>query len=357
MQGTENKMKRFLSWYSVLLKRQLKNISFLILMIVVPVVTVVCSNLSSFKTASIETVAVYAEDDDQTSVRIMESLSNLHTEFKYVTVSSDEELRDMVRSRRALCGFILKKNLTEKFKKEKYFNNIEYIVRNDSIFSDAACEQIYSKYLKEMTYTLALQIIEDSTGVIEGTEGFDIRAEYEELLRRDENEFLKIVFLEENPDADLVSSTGLMTFSISGVMAVIMLLGALMGIGNWISDRKNGVLVPAARGREMLMKVLYIQMPVLLLALSSLITILFVRNFSGAANVLAAVIVYSLMLIILALILSMVVKNMTVLIALEVVLILGSLILCPVFFDFGSIIPVVKVVKYFMPPQWLLMLL
>lgn len=350
-------MRRFFSWFPVILKRQVKNISFLALMIVVPLVTVICSNLSSFNSVSIETVALYAEDDDECTARIIDGILNLHTEFNYISAESDEQIREMVRTRKALCGFVFKKNLSERFRKEKYNGNVDCIVRQDSVFSDAACEQIFSKYLKEMAYMQAVEIIDETVGVKENADGYFIREKYEELMNRDETEFLKIVFLDDKPDSDTVTGSGVMIFSISGVMAIIMLLGALMGIGTMITDRTNGVLVPPVRGHELMIRILSIMIPVILLACSTWVTLTVSRGIAESGRIFLAVMVYSVLLIAFSLGLTVFVKTMPVMIALEVLLITGSLVLCPVFFDIGSAVPVIRVLKFFMPPQWLLMML
>lgn len=358
-------MKKFLTWTFLITKRQLKNISFLCLLIAVPLLTAICSNIKSFKTENNETVLLYARDNDLTARRIIDDLLENKTEYIFQLVDSENELKESIKNRKALCGFIFDKNLTKQLKKERYNFNIISIVRESNTFTDAATEQVYSKYLKEIAYNLAIKIISESTNITEETYDINLHDLYQEIYIRDKDKFLQIEFLDEVPRNETLVANGVLLFSVPGVMAIIMLLGSLMGLGTWILDREKGTLSPIIRGKTLYARLIFISVPVVLLGISSLITISFSTSLYNSESFsfeqflvfLRGVVVYGVLLIFLSLSLSPFVKKIEILIAIEVVLILGSLILCPVFFDVSGFIKPAIYLRLFMPVQWFLLLI
>lgn len=134
----------------------------------------------------------------------------------------------------------------------------------------------------------------------------------------------------------------------------MIFLCGLIGIFDCIADRKSGPFL--FKGRKKTVLLLDIALPVWTAAVISLFTLFFAGKWKGTVEI-WAMFVYSIIVILWCLCLSLITRNEKALAAVLPLLILCSLILAPVFLDLSSFLPVFRIFEKLIPVTYYLRLL
>ena len=81
--------------------------------------------------------------------------------------------------------------------------------------------------------------------------------------------------LEDNGDTSSLNTIAVekSSFPIRGILSILIFVGGLFGCVQWLKDSENGVFAPMSYTFHRISRILYIIIPTLLFAISSLITI------------------------------------------------------------------------------------
>ena len=349
-------MKKIALWSWLLMKRQLKSLFFLLILILIPIVSFIGSRKEALSKEQETKVALFARDDDVVACASIEDLLAMDSGYTFYLCESEEELISQVRSGDAECGYIFDENLSEKIKKEKYKENIIVVQKSNSMLANLINETVFSAFFKQFTKITALNYVANNEKFAAmDPEGFlQLEGAFEQYTKGDSVFKVSFEMLGdgESLDETEVIETKAAHFPLRNIMAVLIMAGAMLGVLNWLNDREKGVFAPMKRDFILVSRPLYILIPALLLGVSTIVSLMACGESVFVLREILGMILYVLLLTILGMVCCLVIKKSFTIISAMPVMIMGSLLVCPVFIDLALYIPVLKWVRYFFVPYY-----
>lgn len=353
-------MKKIALWSWLLMKRQLKSLFFLLILILIPVISFVGSRTEALSKEQETKVALFARDDDEIAGETIEALLTMDSSYTFYLCESEEELLSHVRNKEAECGYIFDENLSEKIEKEKYKKNITVVQNSNSMLTNIINETVFSAFFKQFTKKTAMDYVANNEKFAAmHPEGFvQLEGAFEQYTKGDA--VFKVSFEMLGDGESLTETTVIETkavgFPLRNIMAVLIMAGAMLGILNWLNDREKGVFAPMKREFILASRPLYILIPALLLGISTIVSLAACGESVSVLRELLGMMLYILLLTVLGVVCCLVIKKSFTIISAMPVMIIGSLLVCPVFIDLVLYIPVLKWVRYLFVPYYYMML-
>lgn len=349
-------MKKVLLWFWLLTKRQLKSVFFLILLILIPLLSWIVSGMDSLKEEQVNRVALFTRDEDEISMAAVSDLLSGSDCYEFHVCGSEEELMEEVRTGKSECGYIFNDKISERIEKEKYKECIIIVRKENSILADAVSETVFASFFKEFCRKTAIDYVKnnekfagmDPEGLIqlEGTfENYLIgngtfKVEFEML--GEESSFAKTQIIE----------TQAMSFPLRNVMAVLIMAGSMLGVLNWLLDREMGVFAPMRHDFICLSRPLYVFIPSALLGISTIFSMIAIGENSSILHEILAMLFYVILLTIVGTFCCYFLKKSFTVISAMPVLIIASLLVCPVFIDLSLYLPVIGILRKIFVPYY-----
>ena len=353
-------MKKIGLWCWLLTKRQLKNTMFLLILLLIPVTAFITSRIDGFQESETLLVALYARDDDEMAVDTIENLLADTDTYSFYLCGSQEELMQDVQKGRAECGYIFGENITERVTQENYKNNIIQVKKKGSVIADSVNETVFCSFFRFFTKNMILEYVKnnekfagmDSDGLLQLSGAFDSYLAGNQTFHVE----FRVLGSGEGFLETEVLEAGSASFPLKNVMAVLMMTGALLGVLGWLSDKERGVFTPMRYDFVTISRTLYVLVPTMLLAVCSLCAMAAAGTMTSLGREILAMFVYVILLTVVGMLATYFVKRSIWIVSAFPVLVIGSLILCPVFIDLSVYIPGIRYVqKLFLPYYYMAM--
>lgn len=353
-------MKKICLWCWLLTKRQLKNIMFLFILLLIPVTAFITSRIEGFHEPEALFVALYARDDDEMAADTIKNLLADTDTYCFYLCGSEEELMQDVQNGKAECGYIFGENITERVTEEKYKNNIIQVKKKGSFIADSVNETVFCSFFRFFTKNMILEYVKnnekfagmDPEGLLQLSGAFDSYLTGNQTF----HVAFRVLGGGENFAETKVLEAESASFPLRNIMAVLMMTGALLGVLSWLSDRENGVFAPMKYDFVAISRILYVLIPTVLLAICSLCGMAAARTITSAGREILVMLAYVILLTAAGTIATCFVNRSTWIVSAFPVLVIGSLILCPVFIDLSVYIPGIQYVqRLFLPYYYMTM--
>lgn len=149
-------------------------------------------------------------------------------------------------------------------------------------------------------------------------------------------------------------SIGKITFPVRGILAILVFLSALYGAVTYMKDVEYGSFAAVTGSRKILCRFIYPLISSILFGVMTLISLVISGNSSGIWIELPAMLMLIALSSIFAAVFSLIVRHSRIFTVCIPMLLLGSLIFCPVFINAGSYIPAARFAeKLFVPYYYL----
>ena len=353
-------MKKTLLFFRLLAKRQLNNVFFVLILVLIPVSSFVMSRFSGETDEKNNRVALYARDEDETAKNTIEELLLTDSIYEFSLCKDEDELIESVQKGDYQCGYIFDENISDRIINGKYKGNIIAVYRSGSILEKAVRETFFSVFFKQVARIIALDYIEDSNEFPEMSEEFlmyfdgtydlyqnsDITFNINFETMQEQGSFETAKVIEAKPAA----------FPLRGIMAVLVMTGALLGLYGWLSDKEKGVFIPMRNDFVTISRALYVFVLVVMLGICAVVSIILCGAGQNAGKETGSMLLYVIVLVFICFVMSYIIRKSTTILSAMPVILIGSIIVCPVFVDISSFVPVFKVVRYFFIPYYYLIL-
>ncbi len=351
-------MKKFLIWLYLLTKRQIKKISFIILILSIPAMIYGIKTLFTSYEISVN-VAVYNPIDSEWADKIMSSLKSSTGIVKYIRCDSKEALIDMVTSGDAECGYAFHEDMEERMQSKNIKDIIDVYSAPDSMVAKLTNEIMFSYIFKVHAYNL----LEDdmvNSGLFNDVEIPNMRNE----LRNRYNEYLTgndtFQFAYSNDGTNFNLSIDLSSYTrtpVYGMIAVIIFMSGLAGALQWYKDKKTGMFITASYRFKPFIALIDIIIPTFITAIVSYISLCYFKIPGSPYKNLTALILYSLLVSAFVYILRLIISSETAFCTMIPFFAMASLVCCPIFINLATFIPVMRIVQKFLLPSYFLMLI
>lgn len=154
--GNGEYMRKVIIWYGLLLKRNTKQITawlmtaaLILLMLVVQGI-----HMPSVKTMMI---GLFCEQDGNIEKILCEDLENSHSQFTFVTYQDKEQMYQDVQSGKMECGFLIQGNFTKRVLQNNWRKCVTFIANPFTTKGEVAKETFFAAFFKEYSGQLLAQ--------------------------------------------------------------------------------------------------------------------------------------------------------------------------------------------------------
>ena len=347
------------NWIPVFLKRFLKKPFFLILLLLLPAGGLILqAALPSFQTAIPVGVCIAASDpqtaDGQLTEKIADRLYAHKGLIVFTAYDSVSDLREAVIRDEIQCGYVLPDNLQTLILEDRLQNSVTVYEAPDALLTSVINELVVSTFFQEISFETLIHDTVDS-GLFSAMSEDEIRAAIRPVydtynngnytLQFDYNRTIEADSLEPDRSAYLLSPC-------MGFVALFIFIAAFAGCVVWYQDRDRGAFGSMPKRRIHFLRFFYGLIPTLLCCFSGCL-FLWIMDLSAASwTGFLRLLLYSLLTVLSAWLLSGLIPHMLTFTALIPVLTLGGVICTPMFFSAETWLPVLAYVKYLFPPAW-----
>lgn len=356
-------MKKNLVWCYLLLKRLVKNPAILLLLIGMPVLAYALTKVPAMQEESVPKVGVYVEDEDEISVKTIQRLLKGDYYAKFYEAESEDQLTQDVLSGKAECAYVFRRGLTDKLDQKQCSESIILVRDSAGVFSTMMNEIVFSALFQTYGQKIATNYVEQShlfqsftpravdltnrhyERYLEGTDTFYL--EFEDLDSSDRgnngsNESDSQVDRQsDSQDGKRTGSEEEQTatvFPVRGVLALLVFLAGLTGGVMWMMDQEAGVLTAMPYHFRLYGRIWYILIPTMLFSISAELTLAATKTAVYPMEA-GKMFLYVIGIAVFTCILTLIIRRASTLMAVTMVLLIGGLLLCPIFIDLSSYLP------------------
>lgn len=345
-------MKQFFIWFLLFLKRLFQKPSFFIICLLIPATGFLLGSLSRQEDSGVR-IAVFNEDSPLSNM-LTEHLLQKEGILQFYLCETEEELYQAVSSKKAECGYIFRADLEKRLNEKDTKRSIPCIKSPSSVLYKFANEVVFSELISSYGKNIVMAF---------GTEsGFFTEITPEELNAVGESFSYYIEnggtfsFEYETLNTGLKeeSKGGNIAFPFRGIGSIIILVGGMFGTVKWFQDRGKGIFYRLPYQKKWIGRLVSISVPTIAFSMVVLLGIVLSGTGIFWIRELLVMALYSLAVTGFGCILCRILKRDVAVCAILPVIILGSLIFCPVFFSLEGMFPIIGIVgKVFLPYYYL----
>lgn len=347
-------MKKLILCNYLFIKRCFKRVSFILLLLSIPILCVIFKAGIENTKISVK-AAVYAENPDELTDRIFNNLSANYESVTFEICTNTDDLKRKVASGYYECGYVF----TSDFSTKIYNNQTNHLVtvyKSPSTLTDVLTDEyVFSEVFAEYGFNeLAEFIIKQDIFKINDINSLrsTLRPQYDYYLYGNDTFSFEYINSENKTidNSSLLSSYVLL--SIRGIIALFIMFTAFIGTFNLYKDTAAGIFIAFNRLLRPLCKMSEIFSLTLITGVFCLFGICISGLSDGFTLELFRIISYAIICTLYCFTLYKIIPNSFAFAAIIPVLVLGSIIFCPIFIDITEIIPTAKYIGWLFPPKY-----
>ena len=199
-------MQRYVNWYIILLKAQLKKVSTWVQVVCFLFICIMIQEMTRPETDCMR-VGIYIEANERQNV-LYEQLQKEESIFEFEKISSEEELREQVRKGKVDCGFIFLKQMEENMKTGEYKKSIVYLQSTFTKKGTVAKETVNAAYFKLLSQEILKNkqqevfgnqdqsitdlLLDYNQRYLDGNELFDVDVSYQEIKQTESKKIQQV---------------------------------------------------------------------------------------------------------------------------------------------------------------------
>jgi len=343
-------MKRLLKWFALLNKRLYKRISFLLILLLIPVLVLSYSNAAQ-ESSGVLTVALAQVGEDAMASSVIETLTSENSLVRFLSCETPEQAKQLVSESEADVAWIFPEEMEEKV--YRFVNNqnrgnafIQVVERESTVSVILAREKLSGAMFGYCTRAMYLSYIRENAPQLQDTSDEALLAYYDAVWVDDE--FFVFSFMDAAQPVQEAKEANYLLTPVRGLLAVVTVLSALatamyymgdvrLGTFSWIPERKQPVVEFACQ---------------MICGLNVALVSLIALRISGLTVSLGREVLTTVLYVVCTALFAMTVRRicakMTVLGTVLPLLIVVMLVVCPVFFDLGML----RTLQYIFPPTY-----
>lgn len=352
-------MNKIILWLFLLIKRQLKSKAFTLFLIAIPLCIFIITHIPKALDTSVPRIGIVLLDTDEISVKAAETLIQNSSVLGFYLCNSTEELYDNIKSGDTECGYVFPKDFTRKLDTRTYSETITVISNSSNFVSSISNEVVFSAIFREYGKNIAMNYV-NTTSIFSSmkADALKMTAEkYDKYIDGAATFHINYNTLSndgETENLNDIKSTNYV-FPIRGILAILIFIAGLFGCVQWLKDSENGIFAPMSYSFQHISRLLYTMIPTCLFMISSLLTIYLARLQTSFFIELRSMLYYFFLIVVVNTLLTYIIKKSRILVSIIPVLIIGSLIFCPIFINLENYLPLTNIMnKLFLPYYYLM---
>ncbi len=351
-------MKRMGMWLLLMTKRLMKKPSFVIILVLLPVILVGYRFIISKDDGTLRACIYVPKGSDDYAKRVAEQLVNFDCAARFYMTDSEDDLYSDVIAGRAEVGYIFPKDMQERFLSRKWDGAVTMVVSDTSQ---------YAPFVNEfVTVAVYSGIMEDYIAdYLVNRSGLELSDEEirpiirENLQKQDEAGSLFTVSYQDyytNTEVSYeeVMEENYLTKPIRGTVALFVLLAGLAGLVFWFQDNAEGRFKVMSYEKRPVINYGSMFLPTLLASVVGLVCILIAGLAGNIFKEIFVMLLYVIFVTGVCEILRVIVPSVNAICAAIPILAVASYLCCPIILDLKKILPVVTYLRKILPPDYYL---
>ncbi len=325
------------SWLHIFHKRLFLRPSFLVLLLLIPLIGALLGLVAGMDSGVLK-VHLATEEENEKVSQIFETLMGSEDVLQYV-ISDPETAEKAVKSGKADAAWIFRKDfdkLSAKFAKKQVSRNslVKVIQREDEVTLMLAREKLCGVIYPYVSYELYLAYVEDE--IIEGVDEAVLKEYYDSVMPGGEDLF-DIAYADGGDASD--SGTQYLTAPLRGILSVMVLLTGLAVSMFYKLDEEKGLFVRVPKKYQLLFSLGYHLAPIVDVGAVLVFSLYFAGVTVNIYREIGVMLLFALASALFCIAIERLCPKLGVLCAITPIMIIGMIVVCPVFFNFGFLRP------------------
>lgn len=232
------KVKKYFIWYIMSGKRLLKKLSFVILLLMIPMLIPVADSLMAEESGVVK-VALSAEDSGKTTNDIIQSLMKKDSIINFQYYENPQDAQTAVEKSNADAAWIFEDNFDEKLKlyvqSAEDVHLVKVIEREDSTAMQLSREVLYSAMFRDISYSLYENFTYSNMVSPHEVTREEMKKTYDNYERCG-----SVVSLWRLDSGEVKEQQNYLTAPLRGLMSLVVVLCSLAAAMYFLADQKAG---------------------------------------------------------------------------------------------------------------------
>lgn len=351
-------MKRMGMWILLMTKRLMKKPSFIIILVLLPVILVMYRFIITEDDATIRACIYVPEGSEEFTAKLADDLVTADFQAKFYLVDSEDDLYSDVIAGRAEVGYILPKDIRERFLTKNWDGAVTMVVSDSSQMAPFVNEFVTVVIYTDMMEEYITDYLVNRSGLT--FEDGDIRPLIRESLRKHAGSgslfdiSYRDYYKNEEVSREEVLSENYLMKPIRGTVALFVLLAGLAGLVFWFQDNAEGRFKVMSHEKRPVINYGSLLLPTALSAIVGMICIIIAGLCGNIFYELLTMLLYVIFVTGVCEIIRVIVPNVNAVCAAIPILAIASYLCCPILIDLKKVLPVVSYLRKILPPDYYL---
>ena len=351
-------MKRMGMWILLMTKRLMKKPSFIIILVLLPVILVMYRFIITEDDATIRACIYVPEGSEEFTTKLADDLVTADFQAKFYLVDSEDDLYSDVIAGRAEVGYILPKDIRERFLTKNWDGAVTMVVSDSSQMAPFVNEFVTVVIYTDMMEEYITDYLVNRSGLT--FEDGDIRPLVRESLRKHAGSgslfdiSYRDYYKNEEVSREEVMSENYLMKPIRGTVALFVLLAGLAGLVFWFQDNAEGRFKVMSHEKRPVINYGSLLLPTALSAIVGMVCIIIAGLCGNIFYELLTMLLYVIFVTGVCEIIRVIVPNVNAVCAAIPILAIASYLCCPILIDLKKVLPVVSYLRKILPPDYYL---
>lgn len=351
-------MKRMGMWILLMTKRLMKKPSFIIILVLLPVILVMYRFIITEDDGTIRACVYVPEGSEAFTAKLADNLADAEFSARFYLVDSEDDLYSDVIAGRAEVGYILPKDLKERFLTKNWDSAVRMVVSDTSQMAPFVNEFVTVVIYTDMMEEYIADYLVNRSGL--ELSDAEIRPIIREnlLKQADSGSLFDIAYRDyyknEEVSREEVMAENYLMKPIRGTVALFVLLAGLAGLVFWFQDNAEGRFKVMSHEKRPVINYGSLLLPTALSAIVGMVCILIAGLCENIFLELLTMLLYVIFVTGVCEIIRVIVPSVNAVCAAIPILAIASYLCCPILIDLKKVLPVVSYLRKILPPDYYL---
>lgn len=351
-------MKRMGMWILLMTKRLMKKPSFIIILVLLPVILVMYRFIITEDDGTIRACVYVPEGSEAFTEKLADNLADAEFSARFYLVDSEDDLYSDVIAGRAEVGYILPKDLKERFLTKNWDSAVRMVVSDTSQMAPFVNEFVTVVIYTDMMEEYIADYLVNRSGLELSDEVIRPIIRENLLKQADSGSLFDIAYRDyyknEEVSREEVMAENYLMKPIRGTVALFVLLAGLAGLVFWFQDNAEGRFKVMSHEKRPVINYGSLLLPTALSAIVGMVCILIAGLCENIFLELLTMLLYVIFVTGVCEIIRVIVPSVNAVCAAIPILAIASYLCCPILIDLKKVLPVVSYLRKILPPDYYL---
>lgn len=351
-------MKRMGMWILLMTKRLMKKPSFIIILVLLPVILVMYRFIITEDDGTIRACVYVPEGSEAFTEKLADNLADAEFSARFYLVDSEDDLYSDVIAGRAEVGYILPKDLKERFLTKNWDSAVRMVVSDTSQMAPFVNEFVTVVIYTDMMEEYIADYLVNRSGLELSDEVIRPIIRENLLKQADSGSLFDIAYRDyyknEEVSREEVMAENYLMKPIRGTVALFVLLAGLAGLVFWFQDNAEGRFKVMSHEKRPVINYGSLLLPTALSAIVGMVCIIIAGLCGNIFFELLTMLLYVIFVTGVCEIIRVIVPSVNAVCAAIPILAIASYLCCPILIDLKKVLPVVSYLRKILPPDYYL---